>query len=539
MKILKNYKVIFLIITLVQVMIIVFWGTKKENLYWDEFYTLERAHYFVNENDHYIDYDPDYKLGEWLPVSFISDTLIVKENESLLSLSPLTVLKKLTREYNYSAYLNLAESVISPGKFSIWPSILLNIMFFLLNQIVLYALCRKLSTHEAFPLIVCALYGFGRMCISMAVFIRFYMLVTLLVSLFTYLHILYYERDGEELSDRAVRIVLMVLAFAILYLAHNNAQYAVIYGGILVVTFAVLLFVKKGIKRFLYYTLPMFGGGFAYLYTQTDYLKLLFGFRSSYQETTESAVAATLEGIVDYNILDLPRQIYDMGNIIAKYIFGSILLMLIVFVVLVVAFARKMEKKTDGENTTGFSPAVVVPVVPALAYIIIFTVFGLYAQVRYVSFVFPELAIFVIALIFMAFGTDRHRYVFVTGMIVLLIVGVNARGKVDMLYRGDRESIERIRDFGADSYLLNAGNHRTFMSYEIAYVAESDDDFFVYDEDVEGAVDNLQGKLRDKMILVGYYGVPTDGVQKILIENGYQIEWLADTYNYVFFTAVR
>ena len=249
----------FIIVTLIQVVIIFFWGFKKENLYWDEFYTLEGAHYFSNSNneEHYIDDDPDYRVGEWIPISFVKDTLIVGEEESLFN-EPLTdVLKKLTGYHNYSAFLNLAESLLSLNKFSIWPSIILNAIFFVLNQIVLFAMCKRLSDNKTFPLAVCSMYGYSSICVSMALFIRHYMLTTLLVSLFTYLHLLYFDEDSDSGWAHIKRVVFLVFAVGTLYIAHNVAQYSVIYGGMFVISFSVLLLRKNGIKRFIYYSIPI------------------------------------------------------------------------------------------------------------------------------------------------------------------------------------------------------------------------------------------------------------------------------------------
>ena len=540
MKSTKHQWILFIIITLVQVAIIAFWGSKKENLYWDEYYTLEGAHYFSNSNheEHYIDEDPDFNVGEWMPVSFIKDTLIVGENETLLKEPIVNVIKKLTGYHNYSAFLNIAESILSLGAFSIWPAIILNILFFILSQIVLYALCKKLSKNEGFPLAVCVMYGFSSICVSMAIFIRCYMLATLLVCLFTFLHLQYFETDGDELKARCKRIALMVAAFVTLYVVHNIAQYSVVYGGLFVITFAILLAIRKGIKRFMYYFLPMFIGGFGYLYTQTEYLKILFDHKDSYNDSN-AALGSTLDGIVDFKLEFLPTRVTDMAHILGRYLFGSFFVLLIfVAIAIIMVFVHKFNTSNNGEKEF-FSPFMVVSSTTAIAYIVIFTVFGLYEQVRYISFVFPELAIFVMVIAYNTFRNNKYKNTLVVLLIVVTALGVNLKGKVDMLYTGDRTSIEKIREFDADSYLLNTGNHRTFMMYETAFVAEDDDEFFVYDELEPGAQDNLIANLRDKMIFVGYYGVSTQDLQNILIENGYQIDWIADTYNYVFYTVVR
>jgi len=282
----------------------------------------------------------------------------------------------------------------------------------------------------------------------------------------------------------------------------------------------------------------MYGGGFFYLYTQTDYLKYIFDFQKSHGEAN-TAVAATLDGIVEFKISYLPDRVIEMGQLVGRYLYGSFFVMVVILCVAVLAaIIRHVGKSTDDKKNL-WSPFVVVSSLAALLYILIFAAFGLYEQVRYTSFVFPELAIVSMVMIYSVFKTDKYKYSLVAAVILMIVVSVNLKGKIDMLYTGDKASIETIRAFGADSYILNAGNHKTFITYEAAVVAEDDDEFFVYNEAEDKSMDNLKSHLRDKMILMGYYGVSTEDVQEMLRNEGYQVDWIADTYNNVFFTAVR
>lgn len=535
----KKYFIIFLIITFLQVIIIVFWGTRKENLYWDEFYTLERAHYYssFNSSDHYIDEDSDFKVGEWMPISFIKKTLIVSEDETLLNEPFFEVIKKLANVHNYSAYLNLIESVISIGKFSIWPSIILNIIFMIFNQIILFKMCQKLSTDKTYALAVCAMYGFSSMCISMTIFIRFYMLVALLVTIFTYIHLKYFDQNDDNLLAHVKRLVMMIISFGVLYLAHQNAQYTVIYGGIFVIAFAIFLLIEKGLKRFLYYSVPMFGCGLIYLYTQTNYLKILFNFKEEYGQAS-AALANTLDGITEFKLSFFPSRIRDMVFIWGKYIFGSFFAMVIFFIILMAIIIIKKARNIPENKEKVIHSTICIPSVAAVLYIVIFTAFGLYEQVRYISFVFPELIAMIIAVIYINVRNDKTRYTLLTALVIVMILSVNIKSKVDMLYMGDRKSIETVQSLDIDSYILMAGNHITFMAYETAYVAQENADFFVVTDDKK-TIEKLENKLRDNMIIVGYYGVSTQQLQDFLKSKGYKVEWVADTYNNVFFSAVR
>ena len=533
----KKYSrfVVLFTIVVMQVLLIIYWGTQKENMYWDEFYTLEKAHYISDSTpvEHYIDDDDAYKLETWLPISMVQDTLIVDENSTVLTESPIRLLSKIFKTNSYMFLLNILESIFFMGKFSLWPSIILNIVLFIFHQIVLFLMCRRLAKDDSFAIATCAFYGFSSICISMTIFIRFYMFAALLVTLFTYAHLLYYEEDSASISGCIKRIAYLVLAGVSLLLAYNNAQYTVIFACFLVIPFSVLLLLKKGKRRFFRYSLPIYGGGIVYLYTQTNYLQVLFDFKNAY-DSSEGALTATLDVIAEFKFSYLPVRIEDMMHNFGKYMFGSYYMMLIFLIIAIVVFAFRLIKKNHFGEESLFLPYVYVVFIGTALYLLFFTVFGLYEQIRYISFVFPELALLNMALLYKTFNNKKIRYGFAFSLIVLMMLSVNLKGKVDMLYSGDRENIERIREFDCDSFVLYAGAHTTFITYQAGFVLNPNDEFYVYSPDIEGSVEHLEGQLRDKMILVGYFGTDMQDVISMFEKEGYTVEWLANTYQYSF-----
>ncbi|WP_022768228.1 hypothetical protein [Butyrivibrio sp. NC2007] len=538
----RNKWVLLSIITFIQVMIIIYWGAHKENLYWDEYFTLEKAHYASNSTtyDHYITDEEWYGFEKWLPLSRVQETLVVTKEESVINDPIIDTIKKIFTRHNYPVFLNLAETILSPGELSIWPSIILNIIFFVLNQFVVFKLCQRLSNNQAFSIAACAFYGFSSMCISMTIFVRFYMLATLLVSLFTYLHLVYFDDDKYDIRGYAKRIMLLILMGVSLLLAYNDAQYSIIYAAFFVISFSVVLFIKKGVKEGFLYAIPVYGGGLFYLATRTEYLNILFDFENVYAGS-EGALASTLDEIAGFRLLYLPGRISDMAFIFGKYVFGSFFVMLAVIVVVIVAMILRVAKanKESDENDDYFSPFILAIIGGTMAYIAFFTIFGLYEQVRYISFVFPELAIIVIYVVFCAIRKEKLKYFLVVALIILEVLSVNIKGKVDNKYTGDRENLERIRKYNADSLLLYSGAHTTFITYQAALMADENAEFYAYTKDIDGSIEHLRAQLRDNMLLVGYHGVDKQDVLDLLEEEGYKVEWLGDTYQFNVHSAVR
>ncbi len=526
---------LFIVLLLVQVVNIVYWGGKKENLYWDEYFTLERAHYISDSTplEHYIDVDEDYRIGEWLPVSLVYDSLTVDKEESVLMDSPKSVLGKIFGYHNYSIFLNMLEAVLSPGKLSIWPSIILNIIFFIINQILLYCLCRRMSDNVAFPYAAVAWYGFTSMCVSMTVFIRFYMFATMLTTLFTLMHLIYYQTEEKR---HLKRLFLLGIAFSTLYFGYKNAQFMLIYAAFFILSFSVVLLVKKGIKSFLLYSVPIYGGGILYLATKTEYVRVITDF-DKLLANSNGALGWCLEQIAGFRIDMLPSRIDDMKLILGRYLFGSYYLMIAFLVITVIMIAVRrflLKDKAVVTNSNGFVAALSTA---SILFMLFFTVFGLYEQVRYISFVFTMLTVMLAILSFNISGNSRGKYLGTLLILLLVFLSVNMKGKVDMLYSGDRETIERVKNIDSDSFLLHAGGHRTAISYQVALLADPQDEFYVYDGDMEGAFDTLESQLRDEMILVSRSGVPADDVIDFLNQKGYTVDWVGDLYHFVLWDA--
>lgn len=532
----KYTNLIFIIFTLIQAIIIIFWGTQKENLYWDEFYTLERAHYISDSTpgDHWIDDDPEYKIGKWLPVSMIQDTLVVTKEESVLADSFLHTIKKMVKSYNYSILLNVFSVIISPGKLSIWPSIILNIVLFIINQMILFAFCNRLFSNQYYALFATSFYGFTSMCVSMATYVRFYMFATMLTTLFTFFTCLYYSTKDEE---HVKRIMYLALDALTLYIAYGNAQYVIIYAGFLGIVLAVLIKIRQGWKRFLLFAVPVLGVGLTYIGLKTPYLKIFYDFEEVYSDSND-ALTATLDQIVEFDIRYVPERILEMGHNFGYYLFGSYFVMigfLVLFIVM--AAIHKISGKNTAERKS--DSFIWVIVFSLLIYFVFFTALKLYEQIRYVSYVFPMLSVVLAAAVFNTFRDIKKNYILALVLILTVILSVNLKAKVDFLYTGDRYNIEKARALDADSMIVYANTHTTMITYQSALMVGHDAEYYVYSSLEDNAIENLRADLRDRMLMITYAGTDQDDVFQLLDEEGYSVEQIGGTYQYSLFDIKR
>ena len=543
----KRSFLILIIIILMQLAVIFYWGGRKANFYWDEYYSFENTHFISDSTSypHRLVNDERFIANTWMPVSLIKEFLSVNPEDSVIQDNPLSTIRKLFKYNNYFVFLNIFEALFFPGETTAWPAVILNAIIFVLNQLVLYKLVKEMSKEQTvLPLAVTAFYGFSSICLSMVVFVRFYMYATLMNTIFVYFHLKFWKLDGTSLIRRLVYLLVIALSFLVGY---NNAQFMAIFAGMFMVSFAIGLLIKKRVKNFLIYSVPVFGGGFVYLATQTDYLSIIFDFQGTLHGTN-GAIIWCLEQIVYFRPYMLPGRLKDMALALGKYMFGSFFVMILFCAVVICALIIKAVKgdigkrsalnKPQDDSVGGFLAIVFVSTFLFMAF---FTTFGLFEQIRYIAYVFPEIAIIVMLLCAYALDSKNMQFKFsflnnrnltvlaMLFLVVMQILAVNIKGKVDMIYQKDKDGIAKIRSLNADSMIIYGGATREFIVYQASLFVDKNAEFFPCDE---GNLENLEETLRDEMMLVEYVGADHKELTDMLEKNGYTMDYVGSTYNF-------
>lgn len=226
----KPEKFFFVVLLMIQCLYMVYWGNQKGGYYVDEFFSYDNAHYIsASTPDRVKLYDADYmEYNQWFPVSELKSTLTVQREEALFHDSFSYNVNRLIKGdgHAYTSILNYVEAIFFDGELNWWSAISLNIIFFIGTQFFLYALVMRISRRRSTALLAMAMYGFCGMAVSMLVYVRFYMYATMLVTLFTYLHV----RMWEDASHKK-NILWEILSLPVLYLAFGLSPLCAGYGG--------------------------------------------------------------------------------------------------------------------------------------------------------------------------------------------------------------------------------------------------------------------------------------------------------------------
>lgn len=267
----KKEYIIFTAIIILQIAFILFWAGRKTNYFIDEFMTMgyTRGLTGVEPTAQYIIYSPEWTFNEWHTNGEFKNQLLMTENTPLWKLPFFETVKLLVTGRNYFGLLNVVESMVGFRNVSYWPAVILNISFFAVACIFLISLMRKLSMSFFMQCMGLCLFGFSSYYISMAVYVRFYMLVAMLHILMLNL---FYKLWEEA---RVPKIILYELGiFAIAYFSLKNTELTGPYFGCLSLIFLIGLLIARKWKQMISYS-GFCLVGLGYIYFFTNYIQAI------------------------------------------------------------------------------------------------------------------------------------------------------------------------------------------------------------------------------------------------------------------------
>ena len=532
-------KIILLIILIIQCMYMVYWGTQKSGYYVDEFFTYDNAHYISQSTPKRQKlYDADYmEYGKWFTAEELKSTLMVQKDEALLNDSFIHNVKSFVYTKPYMAILNYVEAIFFEGELNWWSSIIINIIFFLINQIVLYKLVMKISGKQTSAFLTMLIYGFCGMAVSMLVYVRFYMYATLLITLFTYLSLLIW--DNEMLWRN---IIFELLSLITLYIAFRNSPLCAIYGASIVIGISAGLIIKRDWIKFSYYTLPIMLIGVLYVVFMTDYLSIFLNPQQMLAEGNLSvATSGLISELVALNGSLFIDRVIQFLHIVCRFLFGHTIIVLVyalAFVILLILYVynSKKEHKKNNEVTNAFN---FIYIITGAVIIYTFASIGFnLSEIRYNSFIFPMISLCV-AVILMKLAENINKekvlLIFISCAVIGEVFFTAYIPRIENLYIDDREGIEAIRECkGINSVVIDYKFDDRVMYECIAYTDEQTKIMFMKYEDMEYT------KLGDFVLIWQSVNDAPEDLESDLIKAGYKtVQSIACTHESKVFLCMK
>ena len=150
----------------------------------------------------------------------------------------------------YYWLFNIASS-LTPGVFSKWTGIVLDLIIYTAALVLLYALLNELFKSQLVSLAGVAMYGFSLLGFSTALMIRMYVLVTMLTVLLAYL---------VARLMREKKTSLYVLTGLTIFAGVMTQYYFVFYAFFLCAAFVLYSLYKKDFKGILVFAASAFAG---------------------------------------------------------------------------------------------------------------------------------------------------------------------------------------------------------------------------------------------------------------------------------------
>ncbi len=527
----KKRRLVLLSILVLQMTVILFWAHQRQNYYVDELYSFGYAQsYLIPTKDFKkIDLSEEWKFEEWIRNQPLKEQLEVTKEESLLCKGPAEILKLLVTRRNYHGLLNIVMSLFSPGEVSMAPGIVMNLVFFMLAQLLLFRIMSEMTGSFSLSAVAVLMYGFSGMAISMAYYIRFYMLVILLVLAATRVHQIIWR------TENLLRVELFTfLGTALFYFALKDSELVLIIWGSMAAAFVVGMLLKRQWKKAALYFVTVFLFVFGYVAKKTSLIDILLH-PSSYASrggaagwTTRNLMAANPERMIQSSV----TYFEWLGDLL----FGSQAIMLCFFLLLLILAGRRFlysgkHPAAAGKYQKDGRSAGFVWIIAAVCavYLVFSLLTALFAE-RYLSLLFPFFTILFWKAVHELTRSLLHRRRVLTGMLLMVCTGILSfnlfhSDRLLYLYHEDVPLIQAVQNAGIqDVILVSAGRHSLYECVNLL-----PDEAMLYPMDLERHEINA-GQCPEEMLIWINTATPPDPYVTDLVEDSYEIRKLGSTH---------
>lgn len=524
----RKARFLFAGIVCMQVLLMLFWMQQKSNFYVDELYSMEKAQYF-SENppvNRHLFQNEDWEEGTWMDVSRWQDKLILSPDEELEHQPASIAIKSMLTDRNYNGLLNLVQS-LSPGEISKYPGIVLNIVIFVLTQMIYYALMVQAGIRQRMALTGVFWFGFCGITISMAEFIRFYTLTNCLFLLALLFHLGFWK------SGKYHHQILYILGvLGCLYFGYKNSELIAPLMLFLAVFFLLGLLVRREYHKALLYGLPVFGGGTVYLMLKTDLLDIISHFAEHAQRAAnfqEQGDRGRLDEMMmnfqNMSAASVVKKAGSVAGMLVENLIGRWELALFLPGMLLVLFVIVKRKKRHVAVPEGFVRILGGIVICDL----IFLILGIAAEARYYFFLTGLILLVILSLADRLSTTEMEKAV---GGIVLacITVGVlytNLTGKIDFIYREDRMLLTTLGTYQeADAIVDTSGDSFQRALYDCVVHAKDDTQICPVSDPENGMPASEEGQ---PFLLYQFPGNDISVIVAVLQEDGTELIRLGES----------
>ena len=300
-RLIKSEVPVYVLIIVVQLLIIAYWTNCKTNYHVDELYSMGYADGIYSSQEYWVKIpeSADFVWEDWISASDLKKHLVLSESEKIFNAPFSRIINVFMNERSYFALLNLAESVVGSSK----GGVLLNFIFFVVSEICLVLLMKRLNMDKTIKYLSLAMFGFSAYILSAATFIRFYMFIIMLFLII--LNLCYTAWDADSWG---VVIFDELLALILVYFSFKNSELVIPFFAVFWICFVIASLVRKKRKQSIT-GLWVCAIGIIYVVSKTSILSYLIR-PGDNQKTvsvwsgSSSAIIESITNLSTYTIMD-------------------------------------------------------------------------------------------------------------------------------------------------------------------------------------------------------------------------------------------
>lgn len=452
----KNKIIIWMFVALIviQLFSFIYLSYEKNDFFIDETYSYIFSNSYSADS---IPSDESY-YNQWINGSDFEKFSTVQENERF---SYNKVYYNSSRDQHPPLYYFILHTICSffPNTLSKWTGLITNIVLFALAQILLFFISKRVFNNSVWSLVPMALYGGSLYAINTVVFIRMYMLSTLLTLALLFVHIRFIKRKLKPFD--------YVVCYLLVFLGTYTIYIFAIFAFFVAAATCIHLLFNKRFKELILYALSMLCGVVTVLILFPPSINQITG-NGNYDVGKEIARSAFSPSELPGHVITYLKQMaYSVivGFLSYKFV---VLTVVLLFIILAISLGQKNIKNSATHVSNDVKIIMFSLIIGAIlvgTLIIIALLSGKFTLDRYLYNVIPIWYLF-LSMLFYYFSScfNMKKSVVAAGLLMLSVISIFAltSNKCGSFIYPDSTTFQVIEDCNSRPWIVISNEKASF-----------------------------------------------------------------------------
>lgn len=477
------FKIMLIITIVLQLAVALCFCMQKQGFHYDENYSYYSSNVTYGLNP------PD---GDWLSGSTIKEEFCITPG---MGFNFPLVAQMQSFDVHPPVYYFLLNIIcsLSSGIFSKWQGLILNLIFFVISELLIIAIANKVGNkNKAITWFSLALFGFSPAIISGITFIRMYMLLTseCMALILLHMNMLTDIKNNSSLSRFVKYLIQIAVTVYIGFLTH---YYFAVFAFFVAAFTTLYLFFSKNTRKTSYiYAITVIAGLLSAVLSYPASLRHIFrGYRG-----TEAMGAF-------FDMNNLSDRMGLFVGLIDDYVLNRTFYILLLIILLAYVQVRFMNKRVSPNLCFGLS---FITAVGYFAIVMKTALMNYEEAVRYEMPIYGLLIILIVVSLYSLItntspvtegdsrGGQVQRLLFGVILAITLVMQVKGLydGKVLFLYPEEKNEKEFATEHKDDVIIYVYDNDNKWKMWDNAHELEQYNRIYCIEMNHEGGIDNRE-----------------------------------------------